>query len=140
MKLQKNKLIFFNDKNLYSSYQKFFFTQNKDISRQKVLQYFQDKNRLKLNYNQCIFCEKYLTEDQVNHELNKMKIKNFPGNDVLAKELYEPFWDHVKLLSFKIAFLKKELSTSQKQAVIKLIEKKGPTQTFYKKLEIYIFT
>ena len=93
-----------------------------------------------MNYNQCIFCEKYLTEDQVNHELNKMKIKNFPGNDVLAKELYEPFWDHVKLLSFKIAFLKKELSTSQKQAVIKLIEKKGPTQTFYKKLEIYIFT
>ena len=32
------------------------------------------------------------------------------------------------LLSFKVAFLKKELITSQKKAVIKLVEKKAATK------------
>ena len=54
------------------------------------------------------------------------------------KKLYESFWDHIKvplLRSFKMSFLKGELSTSQKQTAIKLIEKK-----VYKKLLTYIFT
>ena len=45
---------------------------------------------------------------------------------VSQKKIYAAFWDHVKvlnLLSFKMAFLKKEQSTFQKQAVIILIEK-----------------
>ena len=55
-----------------------------------------------------------------------------PGNDRRTKEFYEAFWNHVKvpLLSFKMAFLKKELSTFQKQAVIKLIEKKDHDKRF----------
>ena len=51
-----------------------------------------------------------------------------PGNDGLTKEFYETFWDDIKrplTLSFQQALKKGELSTSQKQAVIKLIEKKG---------------
>ena len=51
-----------------------------------------------------------------------------PGNDGLTKEFYETFWDDIKrhlTLSFQQAFKKGELSTSQKQAVIKLIKKKG---------------
>ena len=50
-----------------------------------------------------------------------------PGNDALTKEFYEVFWDDLKtplISSFKSAFVKGELSNSQKQAVIKLIEKK----------------
>ena len=51
-----------------------------------------------------------------------------PGNGRLTKEFYETFWDDIKrplTLSFQEASKKGELSTSQKQAVIKLIEKKG---------------
>ena len=58
--------------------------------------------------------------------MNKMEIKKSPGNDDIRKEFSETFRNHVKvplLLSFKMAFLKKEISTSRKQAVIKLIEK-----------------
>ena len=50
------------------------------------------------------------------------------GNDGFTKEFYETFWDDIKRLltiSFKQVLKKGELSTSQKQAVIKLIEKKG---------------
>ena len=122
------------NKNLYSFYQKIFF-KNSDISRQKVLQYLQDKNLPKLTDNQCVLCEKDITEEEPKHELNKMEINKYPENDGLAKGFYEVFWDHVKfllLLLFKMAFLKKELSTSQKQAVIKLIEKKDCDKRFIK--------
>ena len=50
-----------------------------------------------------------------------------PGNDGLTKEFYEVFWEDLKtpfISSFKSAFDKGELSNFQKQAVIKLIEKK----------------
>ena len=45
-----------------------------------------------------------------------------PDNDGLSKEFYEVFWDDVKfplLASINGAFIKEQLSTSQKQAVIK---------------------
>ena len=40
-----------------------------------------------------------------------MEINKSSGNDGLTKKFYAAFWDHVKvliLLSFKMAFLKKE--------------------------------
>ena len=55
-----------------------------------------------------------------------MENNKTPGNDGLSKEFYEVFWNDVKitlLASTNDAFIKEELSTSQKQAVIKLIEK-----------------
>ena len=107
-------------------YQKLFF-KNNSISRQKILHYLQGQNLPKLNDGQCAFCEKDVSEEEVKHELNKMEINKSPGNAGLTKEFCEALWDHAKvpfLLSFKMAFLKKELSTSPKQAVIKLIEKK----------------
>ena len=90
------------------------------------MQLLQDENLLKLNDHQCALCEKDITGEEVKQELNKMEISKSPRNDGLRKEFYETFWYHVKaplLLSSKMAFLNKELSTSQKQAVIKLIEK-----------------
>ena len=50
------------------------------------------------------------------------------GNDGITKKFYVAFWDYLEialLLSVHKAFKVGELSTSQKQAVIKLIEKKG---------------
>ena len=126
------------NKNLHSFYQN-LFSKNNDISRQKVLPYLQDKNLPKLNDDQCALWKKGITEEEVKHELNKMEINKSPGNDGLTKEFYETFWGYVKvplLLSFNMAFLKKELSTSQKQAVIKLIEKKDRNKRFG---ELYLY-
>ena len=64
-----------------------------------------------------------------------MKNNKTPGNDGLSKEFYEVFWNDVKiplLASINDAFIKEELSTSQIQVVIKLIEKKDRDKRFIK--------
>ena len=64
-----------------------------------------------------------------------MDNNKLPGNDGLCKEFYECFWDEVKkpfLASINKAFLNQELSTSQKQAVIKMLEKKDKDKRFIK--------
>ena len=60
------------------------------------------------------------------------------GNDGLSKEFDKVFWDDViipLLASINDAFIKKELSTSQKQAVTKLIGKRDRGKRFIKDLE-----
>ena len=55
-----------------------------------------------------------------------MENVRIPGNDRLSKKFYEVFWDDVEfplLASSNEAFIKKGLSTSQKRAVRKLIQK-----------------
>ena len=50
-----------------------------------------------------------------------------PGNDDLTKEFYETFWEELKqtfMKSLNQAKVTKKLVTSQRQAVIKLLEKK----------------
>ena len=64
-----------------------------------------------------------------------MDTNKSPGNDGLSKKLYECFWGEVKkpfLTSIHKAFLNQELSTSQKQAVIKMLEKKDKDKRFIK--------
>ena len=56
-----------------------------------------------------------------------MKNDKSPGIDGITKEFYEFFWDDIKNLlsdSVKKSFMSRELSSSQKQAAIKLIEQK----------------
>ena len=52
----------------------------------------------------------------------------FPGNDSLTTEFYQFFWHDIKdffISSINCSQMRKEFSVSQKQAIIKLIEKKG---------------
>ena len=58
-----------------------------------------------------------------------------PGNDRITKKFYEAFWNDLKtplLLSVNKAFKVGELSTSQKQAVIRLVEKKDKDKRLIK--------
>ena len=73
-------------------------------------------------------CEGVINEEKVLKALKTVPNNKSPGNDGIAKELYKVFWDDVKmplLLSVNKAFKVGELTTSQKQAVIKISEKKG---------------
>ena len=80
-----------------------------------------------LNNEQALECEGIIIETELLKALRSMKNDKSPGNDGITKEFYEFFWDDIKNLlsdSIKKSFISGELSTSQKQAVIKLIEKK----------------
>ena len=64
-----------------------------------------------------------------------MQNNKSPGNDGLTKELFVTFWEDIKdafLNSCRTAKRKKELSTLQRQAVLKLIEKKDQDTRFIK--------
>ena len=80
-------------------------------------------------------CENDLTEDELLISLKSMQNNKTPGNDGLTKEFYEAFWNeikHVFLKSLKQAKEKVKLSISQRQAVIKLIEKKDRDKIYIK--------
>ena len=62
-----------------------------------------------------------------------MKNNKLPGSDGFPKEIYETFWASLAeplLNSIKTIKLKNELSSSQKEAVIRLIEKKDRDKRF----------
>ena len=64
-----------------------------------------------------------------------MQNNKSPGNYELTKEFFVTFWEDIKdafLNSCCTAKRKKELSTSQRQAVIKLIDKKDKDKRFIK--------
>ena len=66
-----------------------------------------------------------------------MKNDKSPGNDGITKEFYEFFWDDIKNSlsdSIKKPFISGELSSSQNQAVIKLIENKDRDKQLIKEL------
>lgn len=56
-----------------------------------------------------------VTEKEVKNTISKIKNNKTRGNDSLTKELLEWFWFKILLLlSFKMGFGTKKLSTSQK--------------------------
>ena len=89
----------------------------------------------KLNENQTLKCEGAITECELLKALTSMDNDKSPGNDGITKEFYIKFWDVVKeplCASIQQSFIAGELSTSQKQVIIKLIEKKDRDKRFIK--------
>ena len=83
-----------------------------------------------------------ITENELFIALQSMKNNKSAGNDWLTKEFYITFWNEVKvplLLAIEKAYLVKQPSASQKQALIKLIEKRM-RQKVYSKLVTYFLT
>ena len=81
----------------------------------------------KLSEDQIKLFEEYLTEKDLFKFLKSMKNDKSPRNNGLTKELYETFWDELKEIFLDSVRETKEkgyLSTSQRQAIIKFIEKK----------------
>ena len=89
----------------------------------------------KLNYEDARICEGDLNEFELLKAFKSMQNNKSPGNDGLTKEFYETFWNEIKhpfMNSIMEVREKKKLSTSQHQAVIKLIEKKERDKRFIK--------
>ena len=97
------------------------------IANSKIVSFLDNISLAVINNDFFNLCENDLTEDELLISLKSMQNNKTPGNDGLTKEFYEAFWNeikHVFLKSLKQAKEKGQLSISQRQAVIKLIEKK----------------
>ena len=78
-------------------------------------------------------CEGKLTENEIFDALTVIDNNKSPGNDGLTKEFYRTFWNDIKndyMSSLKESKRKEILCTSQRQAIIKLIEKPNKDKGF----------
>ena len=81
----------------------------------------------KLSENQAKVCEEDLIEKDLNICLKSIQNDKSPSNDGLTMEFYQTFWNELLEIfidSASEATEKGHLSTSQIQAIIKLIKKK----------------
>ena len=111
---------------LYKFY-KNLFKENLNTSKEAISSFLENINLSTLTNEQALECEGIISKTELLKSLKSMKNDKSPGNDGITKELYKFFWDDIKNSlsdSIKKSFISGELSTSQKQAVIKLIEKK----------------
>ena len=119
---------------MYNFYQTLF--KEKPSLSEECIQSFLDKVSLsKLTENQTLKCEGPITESELLNALTSMDNDKSPGNDGITKEFYIKFWEVIKepfFASIQQSFIVGGLSTSQKQAVIKLIDKKDRNKRFIK--------
>ena len=88
-----------------------------------------------INNEMFLDCEIEFALDELFLSMKSMENGKTPGNDGITKEFYETFWDELKfafIKSINQAKVTGELSISQRQAVIKLIEKKDRDKRFIK--------
>ena len=101
----------------------------------KIETYLEHIPLQKLTSEQTLSCESIISEDEVFKCLKSKENINSPGNYWFSKEFYECFWDEMEksfLASIHRAFLNQELSSSQKQAIIKMLDKKDKDKRFIK--------
>jgi len=97
--------------------------------------FLEDSNIPVLSEDSKYLCEGAITIQECEKILTTFKKNKSPGNDGLTYEFYIQFWDAIKdvfVSCLNYAFIKGELSTSQKQAVISLIDKKGKDKLLLK--------
>ena len=90
-------------------------------------------NITKLQEESREFCEGKVTREECYKVLKEMKCNKSPGNDGYTVEFYCTFWPllgEIIVESFNESYKTGELSISQKQGIITLIEKEGKN-TFY---------
>ena len=94
-------------------------------TEEECLQYLSKLSTPKLSEDDKSLCEGKLTLNECWNALSSMKNGKSPGNDGSAKDFYIAFFGEfgsLLLKTFNCSFEKSELSASQKQAVITLIQ------------------
>ena len=120
------------EEELKSFYENLFTCNNSNTQDQNLV-FLENISLPKLSENEINLCEKNLTELELFESLTDMPENKSPGNDGLTKEFYVFFWEEIKecfLNSIKETIDKKEFSVSQRQAIIKLLEKKDRDKRF----------
>ena len=87
----------------------------------------------KLTFNEALICDGKLTVDECYKSLQLFESNKSPGNDGLTVEFYKAFWHilgNLMVDSLNCSYDFGELSNSQKQAIITLIEKRDKDKRY----------
>jgi len=123
--IQKEQYKFY--KQLYSS----SLNDNDDISNM----FFNSASMKQLDETESLMCNIPITKSELKDTLLTFKTGKTPGNDGLPCEFYKMFWDDIidpLFECYETAIELGELSSSQKQAVVTLIEKTGKDRAYIK--------
>ena len=116
-------------------YQNLYTTQGTLTNKKDEDKFLQSPSLPKLTEENKHKCEGALTNSECYKALKSFNKNKSPGNDGLTSEFYLYFWPYLGDLmvkSFNASYQNGLLTTSQRQAVITLIEKKGKDRTHLK--------
>ena len=102
------------------------FKEKQSTSENRFNSLLNDLNIPSLNSEEMLSYEGNLTEQEIYKSLTSFKNNKSPGNDGLTKEFYCCFWNDIKDIFMKSLCESKKLKqlcVSQRQAIIKLLEK-----------------
>ena len=115
-------------------YMNLYQSRSKDAEKERSIGDFLKNMEIpKLSEEQKQKCEGKISLQECETILNNFRDNKSPGNDGIPIEFYKCCWDLVKepfLECVNESFEKGEMSNTQKQAVITLIEKKGKDRCF----------
>ena len=103
------------------------FKEKLSFKNENLTQYLENISMPCLSKEKQDSCEGVITKQELFEALKSMQNSKSPVNDGLSKEFYETFWEELKkpfMYAIQKSYNIKQLCVSQRQAVIKLIEKK----------------
>jgi len=100
----------------------------KAVDKDSVKAFLQNSSTQQLSEEQKLSCEGQITIEECKKILETFKNNKSPGNDGILIEFYKSCWDlifqsFINCIKRSPSYVKEEMSNSQKQAVITLIEK-----------------
>ena len=114
-------------------YSKLYSRQRVNLNSEQAKSFLENPNISKLSDELSSRCEGKITFQECESILGSFQVGKTPGNDGIPIEFYKMFWPLIGeflIASFNEAFDNKEMSSSQKQALITLIEKKGKDRNY----------
>ena len=103
------------------------------VNCQNIVKFLENLNIPQLTEEQMLSCEGKISAEECYNILDSFQINKTPGNDGIPVEFYKVLWSIISdpfLKCVNESFEKGEMSCSQKQAVITLIEKKGKDRSY----------
>ena len=112
----------------FSNYYKNLYNTKINTVHHDKLEHFLDQASIpKLSEEERLSCDVRITIEECVKTLDTFENGNTPGNDAIPAEFYKTFWSSVGELmtdAFNCSFDSGEISNSQKEATIALIDKK----------------
>ena len=122
--------ILFIQKSFYAS-----LYSSQKYQNEREIAYFMQTHVPSLTESMKRACDGKVTIDECQKVLQQFKRNKSPGNDGITIEFYRKFWGKIStnlIQCYNYSYEHGELSNSQKQAIISLLEKEGKDRQYVK--------